>query len=72
MTQIGRMFEQEKEDAVNNAVNNAVRETTQNNLFKYVNDGVMSMDYAAIQANMTVENFSKAMEEHGYRVPQLA
>ena len=72
MTQIGRMFEQEKIDAVNTAVSNAIRETRQNDLFKYVKDGVMTMDYAAIQANMSVEDFSKAMEEHGYRVPQLA
>ena len=72
MTQIGRMFEQEKQEAVNNAVNNAVIENTRNNLFKYVNAGGMSLDFAAQQANMSVEDFSKAMEEHGYRVPQLA
>ena len=64
MTQIGRMFEQEKIDAV--------RDATISNLFKYVSDGVMNIDYAAGQVNMSVEDFSKAMEEHGYRAPQLA
>ena len=64
MTQIGRMFEKEKEDAV--------RDSVQNNLFKYVNDGAMSIDYAAHEANLSVEDFSSAMEAHGYRVPQLA
>ena len=68
MTQIGRMFEQEKQEAVNSAV----IENTQNNLFKYVNDGMMPTYYAAQQANMSIEDFSKAMEEHGYRVPELA
>ena len=68
MTQIGRMFEQEKIDAVNEAV----IENTYSNLFKYVSDGVMNIDYAAGQVNMSVEDFSKAMEEHGYRAPQLA
>ena len=65
MTQIGRMFEQEKQEAVNQAVNQAIS----NNLFKYVNDGMMPTDYAARQANMSVEDFAKAMEEHGYRIP---
>ena len=72
MTQIGRMFEQEKIDAVNEAVSEAVIENTYSNLFKYVSDGVMNVDYAAGQVNMSVEDFSKAMEEHGYRAPQLA
>ena len=72
MTQIGRMFEQEKIDAVNEAVNEAVIENTYSNLFKYVYAGGMAIDFAAQQANMSVEDFSKAMEEHGYRVPQLA
>ena len=67
MTQIGRMFEQEKQEAVNNAV----IENTQSNLFKYVNAGGMSLDFAAQQANMSVEDFTKAMEEHGYRLPQI-
>lgn len=71
MTQIGRMFEQEKQEAVNNAVNNAVIESTLSNLFKYVNAGGMSLDFAAQQANMSVEDFTKAMEEHGYFVPQI-
>ena len=65
MTQIGRIFEQEKQEAVNQAVNQAIS----NNLFKYVNDGMMPTDYAARQANMSVEDFAKAMEEHGYRIP---
>ena len=68
MTQIGRMFEQEKIDAVNEAV----IENTYSNLFKYVNAGGMTIDFAAQQANMSVEDFSRAMEEHGYCVPQLA
>ena len=58
MTQIGRMFEQEKMEAVNNAI----EETRQDDLFRF----------AAQQANMSIEDFCKAMEEHGYRVPQLA
>ena len=68
MTQIGRMFEQEKIDAVNNAI----EETRQDDLFRFVHAGGMTIDFASQQANMSVEDFSKAMEEHGYRAPQLA
>ena len=68
MTQIGRMFEQEKIDAVNNAI----EETRQDDLFRFVHAGGMTIDFASQQANMSVEDFSKAMVEHGYRAPQLA
>ena len=68
MTQIGRMFEQEKMEAVNNAI----EETRQDDLFRFVYAGGMTIDFAAQQANMSIEDFCKAMEEHGYRVPQLA
>ena len=47
MTQIGRMFEQEKEDAV--------REARLKDLFSYVSDGAMTVDYAAKRANLSVE-----------------
>lgn len=60
MTQIGRMFEQEKEDAVKEA------------LFSYVSDGAMTVDYAAKRANLSVEEFCREMEAHGYLVPQPA
>ena len=64
MTQIGRMFEQEKEDAV--------REARLKDLFSYVSDGAMTVDYAAKRANLSVEEFCNEMEAHGYLVPQPA
>ena len=67
MTQIGKMFEQEKQEAVNDAVSNAVN----NILFEQVNEGVVTVDYASKKANLSVADFTKAMEEHGYRVPQI-
>ena len=63
MTQIGRMFEQEKQEAVNNAVNNI--------LFEQVNDGVVTIDYASRKANLSISDFIKAMEEHGYQIPEM-
>ena len=64
MTQIGRMFEQEKEDAV--------KEARLNDLFRYVSAGGMNVDFAAQQANLSVEEFCREMEARGYLVPQLA
>ena len=60
MTQIGRMFEQEKEDAVKEA------------LFRYVAEGGMTVEFAAQQADLSIEEFCKEMENNGYFIPQPA
>ena len=57
---------------INKEIDMAVRKTVENNLFEYVNDGVMPIDYAARKANITVDDFKKGMEAHGYKVPQMA
>ena len=40
------------------------------NLFKYVQDGVMPIDYVAQQANLSTDDFVKSMRKAGFNVPQ--
>ena len=42
------------------------------NLFTYVQDGAMAIDYAAKQANLSTEQFQAEMADRGFRVPQGA
>ena len=49
-------FKPQRDEEVNNA--------TRTNLFTYVQDGAMAIDYAARQANMTTDQFRKQMEEY--------
>ena len=49
---------------INTAVNTAVSNTTRTNLYTYVQDGAMAIDYAARQANMTTDQFRQQMEEY--------
>ena len=48
------------------------RETTRVNLFEYVQDGGMAIDYAARKSNMTIAEFARQMEQSGYKVPENA
>ena len=48
------------------------RETTRVNLFEYVQDGGMAIDYAARKSNMTIAGFARQMEQSGYKVPENA
>ena len=56
---------------IDKEIDDAVRKTTENNLFDYVNKGGMSIDFAASQANKSVEDFKKDMIAHGYKIPQM-
>ena len=51
-------------------INTAVEDTTRTNLYIYVQDGAMAIDYAARQANMTADQFRAEMTNSGYTVPQ--
>ena len=62
----------EIDERVNTAVTTAVDNTTRTNLFIYVQDGAMNLDYAARQANLSISDFSNAMASAGYTVPQSA
>ena len=42
-----------------------------NNLFEFVQDGGMSLEFAARRSNMTQEEFRAEMVRNGYREPQL-
>lgn len=44
--------------------------TTRNNLFKYVQEGAMSIDYASQQANLSTDDFVEGMRKAGFNVPQ--
>ena len=45
------------------------RERDKNNLFIYVRDGMMPVEYAASRMNMSAEKFAQEMKDAGYRVP---
>ena len=49
-----------------------IDEEIRNNLFSYVQDGAMLLDYAAKRANMTPELFADEMRKAGYTVPDIA
>ena len=51
-------------DAVTTARADERDKTTRTNLFTYVRDGAMNIDYAARQANMTTDQFRQQMEEY--------
>ena len=45
------------------------KEREKNNLFIYVQDGMMPVEYAAGRMNMPSEKFAQEMKNAGYRVP---
>ena len=49
---------------INNAVSSARADERRTNLYTYVQDGAMAIDYAARQANMTTDQFRQQMEEY--------
>ena len=58
------------DEEINTAVANAVNNNTRTNLFTYVQDGAMSIDYAARQANLSTAEFEEYMRNAGFNVPQ--
>ena len=60
------IFEPEIDERVNTAVDN----TTRTNLYDYVQDGGMTIDYAARRAGITTDQFRTEMTAHGYHLPQ--
>ena len=58
-------------DAFRPEIDKEIASVVEDNLFEYVNDGVMQIDYAARKANVTVDDFKKGMAAHGYKVPQM-
>ena len=59
-------------DAVDAAVNTAVADRHINDLFEYVQDGVMPIDYAAKKVHLSPQKFQTEMTAHGFKVPELA
>ena len=57
---------------VNDAVTTARADERRTNLFLYVQDGAMNIDYAAKQANLSTADFTTAMTNAGYKLPQTA
>ena len=51
-------------------VKDAVNNDRRTNLYLYVQDGAMNIDYAAKQANLSTADFSTAMTNAGYKLPQ--
>ena len=62
------------DEEINSAVTTARADehekTTRTNLYLYVQDGAMNIDYAAKQANLSTADFSTAMTNAGYKLPQ--
>ena len=49
---------------VDQEINSARADERRTNLYTYVQDGAMAIDYAARQANMTTDQFRQQMEEY--------
>ena len=45
-------------------IDERMRDRDRTNLYTYVQDGAMAIDYAARQANMTTDQFRQQMEEY--------
>ena len=45
------------------------KERDKNNLFIYVQDGIMPVEYAASRMNMPAEKFAQEMKKAGFKVP---
>ena len=45
------------------------KERDKNNLFIYVQDGIMPVEYAASRMNMPAEKFAQEMKDAGFKVP---
>ena len=58
-------------DAVTTARADEHEKTTRTNLYIYVQRGGMSVDFAAHEAGMSTSDFSTAMTNAGYKLPQL-
>ena len=52
-------------------VDDEIEERTRTNLYIYVQDGAMAIDYAAKQAKVSTDQFRTEMASNGYKVPQL-
>lgn len=58
------------DEEIHTAVTNAVNNDRRTNLFTYVQDGAMTIDYAARQANLSTAEFEENMRNAGFSVPQ--
>ena len=65
-------FDEEMKDAVDIAVTNARADERRTNLYNYVINGTMTIDNAATNAGITVDEFRAEMTDHGYRIPEMA
>ena len=54
----------------NAAAERAAEQATTNNLYKYVSDGVMPVDYAARERGISRDVFISNMRSAGYNLPQ--
>ena len=57
-------------DILKPEIDEQIDNATRTNLYIYVQDGAMNLDYAAKQANLSTADFSEAMTTAGYKVPQ--
>ena len=53
-------------------IDEKINDATRTNLFLYVQDGDMLIEKAAKRANMSTADFSAAMTNAGYKLPQMA
>ena len=65
-----QVLKPEIDEEINGAVNTAVDNDRRKHLYIYVQQGGMTVDFAAKQAGMTVKDFEKEMADNGYKVPQ--
>ena len=63
------IFEVDQE--INAAVTAARADERRTNLYTYVQEGGMRIDFAAQEAGISVDQFRTEMTNHGYKVPEL-
>ncbi len=59
-------------DIFKDEIDEKIDASKKKDLFIYVQDGAMKIEYAAGRANQSVAEFAKEMEEKGYKVPKDA
>ena len=70
--EMASIFMQVLKPEIDEEINDAVDNATRINLYNYVQNGGMTIDFAAEQAGIPAAQFVQEMESHGYHMPQMA
>ena len=68
-TQVAKIFDEEKNDAVVKAVEKTEIETKRKTMYELVMEGCISFDYAAISCGLLEEEFVRWIIDNGLPLP---